>query len=106
MQTIPPATSLMPTAEAVVDLDAIANNVRLLRDHAGSAAVMVVVKADGYGHGATRVAQASLAAGASELGVATIDEGLALRRDGLTAPILAWLHPPGTDFAPALTADL
>ena len=106
MQTIPPATSLMPTAEAVVDLDAIANNVRLLRNHAGSAAVMVVVKADGYGHGATRVAKASLAAGASELGVATVDEALALRRDGITAPILAWLHPPGTDFVPALRADV
>jgi alanine racemase len=106
MQTIPLATSLMPTAEAVVDLNAIANNVRVLRDHAGSAAVMVVVKADAYGHGATPVAHASLAAGASELGVATVDEALALRRDGITAPILAWLHPPGTDFAPALSADV
>ncbi len=36
----------------------------------------------------------------AELGVATIDEALALRRDGITAPVLAWLHPPGTDFAP------
>ncbi|MDT5093689.1 MAG: alanine racemase [Mycobacterium sp.] len=106
MSSIPLATSLTPAAEAVIDLGAIANNVRVLREHAGSAAVMVVVKADGYGHGATRVAQASLAAGASELGVATVDEGLALRRDGITAPILAWLHPPGTDFAPALRADV
>ncbi|MDT5013161.1 MAG: alanine racemase [Mycobacterium sp.] len=106
MHTIPPETSLMPTAEAVVDLDAIANNVRVLREHAGSADVMVVVKADGYGHGASRVAQAALAAGAAELGVATVDEALALRSDGITAPILAWLHPPGTDFMPALQADV
>ncbi len=67
---------------------------------------MAVVKADGYGHGATPVARAALAAGATELGVATIDEALALRRDGITAPVLAWLHPPGTDFAPALQADV
>ena len=88
---------------AVVDLDAIAHNVRVLREHAGSAQVMAVVKADGYGHGATQVARAALAAGAAELGVATVDEALALRRDGITAPVLAWLHPPGTDFAPALS---
>ena len=67
---------------------------------------MAVVKADGYGHGATPVGRAALAAGAAELGVATIDEALALRRDGITAPVLAWLHPPGTDFAPALQADV
>ncbi|WP_116645659.1 alanine racemase [Mycobacterium kubicae] len=93
-------------AEAVVDLGAIAHNVRVLREHAGSAQVMAVVKADGYGHGATRVAQTALAAGAAELGVATIDEALALRADGITAPVLAWLHPPGTDFAPALLGDV
>jgi alanine racemase len=100
--------SLTPTAaaEAVVDLDAIAHNVRLLCEHAGSAQVMAVVKADGYGHGATAVGRAALAAGAAELGVATIDEALALRRDGISAPVLAWLHPPGTDFAPALEADV
>ncbi|ETW21204.1 alanine racemase [Mycobacterium gastri 'Wayne'] len=79
---------------------------RVLREHAGNAQVMAVVKADGYGHGATRVARAALAAGAAELGVATVDEALALRADGITAPVLAWLHPPGIDFAPALLADV
>jgi alanine racemase len=93
-------------AEAVVDLDAIAHNVRALREHAGSAQVMAVVKADGYGHGAAPVARAALAAGAAELGVATVDEALALRANGITAPVLAWLHRPGTDFAPALRADV
>jgi alanine racemase len=93
-------------AEAVVDLGAIQHNVRVLREHAGTAQVMAVVKADGYGHGATRVARAALAAGAAELGVATVDEALALRADGITAPVLAWLHPRGLDFAPALLADV
>jgi alanine racemase len=105
------ATSLTATttgflAEAVVDLGAIAHNVRLLCEHAGSAQVMAVVKADGYGHGATRVARTALAAGAAELGVATVDEALELRADGITAPVLAWLHRPGADFGPALQADV
>lgn len=93
-------------AQAVVDLAAIAHNVQVLRDHAGSAGVMAVVKADAYGHGAARVAAAVMAAGAAELGVATIDEALGLRASGVTAPVLAWLHAPGVDFAPALDADV
>jgi alanine racemase len=93
-------------AEAMVDLGAIANNVRVLREHARHAQVMVVVKADGYGHGAAPVARAALAAGAAELGVATVDEALALRADGITAPVLAWLHRPSIDFGPALAADV
>jgi alanine racemase len=96
----------LTTPEALVDLGAVAHNVRILREYAGSAQVMAVVKADGYGHGATEVARAALAAGAAELGVATVTEALALRAGGITAPVLAWLHPPGTDFAPALTADV
>ena len=105
MHTTEPTTSTA-AAQAVVDLDAIAQNVRLLRELAGSADVMAVVKADGYGHGASRVGQAAIAAGAAELGVATLGEALALRRDGVTAPVLCWLHAPGTDFAPALKADV
>ena len=82
------------------------HNVRVLREHAGPAA------GDGGGQGrrlrARRLAgrRAALAAGAAELGVATIDEALALRGGGITAPVLSWLHPPGTDFAPALAADI
>ena len=109
MQTTPTTSSTgtqAVTGEAVIDLGAIAHNVRVLRDHAGSAQVMAVVKADGYGHGASAVGRAALQAGAAALGVATIGEALALRGDGITAPVLAWLHPPGTDFAPALDADV
>ncbi len=93
-------------AEAVVDLGAIEHNVRVLREHAGPAQVMAVVKADGYGHGATQVVRAALAAGAAELGVATVDEALALRAADITAPVLAWLHPPGIDFGPALLGNV
>ena len=96
----------MVNGEAVVDLGAIAHNVRILLEHAGSAQVMAVVKADGYGHGATAVARTALAAGVDELGVATISEALALRTDGITAPVLAWLHAPGTVFDTAVNADV
>ena len=103
MQTTTPQTN---TPEALIDLNAIAHNVRLLRERAGSAQVMAVVKADGYGHGAAAVARTALAAGAAEVGVATLTEALALRAEGFTGPVLAWLHAPGTDFAPALAADV
>ena len=83
----------VPRTEAVVDLDAIRQNVAVLK--AGTpAAVMAVVKADGYGHGLLPAARAALAGGATWLGVAIIDEALALRRAGITAPVLAWLWTP------------
>ena len=111
MQTTPstPSTQSQTPAvngEAVVDLGAVAHNVSVLRAHAGPAQVMAVVKADGYGHGAVAVGRAALAAGVAELGVATITEALALRSAGITAPVLAWLHPPGTEFDEALNADV
>lgn len=94
-----------PALEAHVDLSAVAHNIGILRAHT-PAQVMAVVKADGYGHGATQVGRAALAAGAAELGVTTVDEALSLRRDGITAPILAWLHGRDADFAAAITADV
>ena len=97
---------MSPRAEAVVDLGAIAHNVRVLRERAGPAGVMAVVKADGYGHGAVATARAALAAGAAELGVATVDEALELRAAGITAPVLSWLHTTDENFAAALTADV
>ena len=97
---------MSPRAEAVVDLDAIAHNVRVLDAAAGAAGVMAVVKADGYGHGAAATARTALAAGAVELGVATVDEALELRAAGITAPVLSWLHTPDEDFAAALTGDV
>ena len=90
-----PAQSPAVNGRAVVDLDAIAHNVSVLLAHAGPAQVMAVVKADGYGHGATAVARTAIAAGVAELGVATIAEALALRSDGITAPVLAWLAETG-----------
>ncbi len=92
-------------AEVVVDLDAIAANTAVLRKRVGRA-LMAVVKADGYGHGLVPAARAVLAGGADHLGVAVVDEALALRAAGVTAPVLAWLNGPGTDVAAALAADV
>ena len=110
---IPPARLIVPAgcedaevgepdarAEAVVDLAAIRHNVEvLLAAAAPGAALMAVVKADGYGHGAVPVARAALAAGASWLGVCTLEEALQLRAAGIAAPVLCWLHLPDDDFA-------
>lgn len=95
-----------PQVEALVDLAAIAHNVRILAEHAGDAAIMVVVKADGYNHGAVEVARAALAAGAREVGTTTAAEAVALRAAGIEAPILCWLNTSDTDFAPAVAADI
>ena len=78
---------------ARVDLDAVRANVRTLCAVADGAEVMAVVKADGYGHGAIPVARAALAAGATRLGVALVDEGVALREAGIEAPILLLSEP-------------
>ncbi|WP_106816599.1 alanine racemase [Microbacterium timonense] len=86
--------------EAIVDVGAIADNVRHLRRLTESE-VIAVVKADGYGHGAARSAAAALAGGATRIGVSDISEAIALRRAGIDAPIVAWLHAPGADFAEA-----
>ncbi|MFK0222923.1 alanine racemase [Streptomyces vinaceus] len=88
-------------SEAVVDLEAIAHNTRVLAAHARGA-VMAVVKADGFGHGAVPVARAALAHGAGWLGVTSSAEALVLREAGITAPVLAWMHVPDEDFTPAL----
>jgi alanine racemase len=81
--------SEMRATRAVVDLDAIAGNVRAVC-HAlpDGTRLMAIVKADGYGHGAAEVARAALDAGTSSLGVATVSEGASLRRQGIDAPIL------------------
>ncbi|HEX5598565.1 MAG TPA: alanine racemase [Micromonosporaceae bacterium] len=92
-------------AEARIDLDAIRENVARLC--AGtSAEVMAVVKADGYGHGMVPAARAALDAGATRLGVCTLDEALALRRAGITAPVLAWLLAPGLPLHDGVAVDI
>ncbi len=67
---------------------------------------MAVVKADGYGHGMVRMAEAALGHGVSHLGVARVHEGLELRAAGITAPILVFETPAPETIQEALAADL
>ena len=92
-------------AEAIVDLSAIKHNVELLKKTAGTK-LLAVVKADAYGHGLVPVANAALSAGADYLGVALLEEAIALREAGIDAPILAWLVQPGSDFKKAIDLDI
>ncbi len=92
-------------AEANIDLTAIAANVKKLKATSG-AELMAVVKADAYGHGLVPVAKAALNAGASWLGVALVEEAHSLRAAGVTAPILAWLVSPGSNYAAAIDANI
>ncbi len=93
-------------AEAVVDLEAIRTSTRRLVEVAPTAAVMAVVKADGYGHGMLPSARAALDGGATWLGTAFLEEALALRAAGITAPLLSWLAAPGEPLAEAVSADV
>jgi alanine racemase len=88
---------------AEIDLAAVRANVERLRDMCAPAALLAVVKADGYGHGAVPVARAALDAGARALGVALVEEGIELRNAGIDAPILV-LSEPVPDAAGSVVA--
>lgn len=90
-----------------VDLDKLAQNIRTTRAIVGDQTrLMAVVKGNAYGHGAQVVAAASLDAGADELAVATVGEGVALREYGLTAPILVLGPISPAEIAPAIVRSL
>jgi len=81
--------------------------VEAVRAHVGtSVGVMAVVKANAYGHGTRAVAKAAVRAGATSLGVATVEEGRLLRAVGLTVPILVLGPIDGSEYASARAAGL
>lgn len=81
------AAILRPTT-VEVDLGALQRNVRSIRSLTGSALMMGIVKANAYGHGLVEVARALVSYGVEQLGVAFLEEGIALRKEGITVPIL------------------
>lgn len=90
-----------------VDLSAIRDNTKATLDALGPGVrLMAVVKADGYGHGSVPVARASLAAGATWLGVAILDEALELREAGITAPVLVLGWTPPEDAVRAVRSSV
>jgi alanine racemase len=94
----------MHRSEITIDLGALRRNVRTLLRALDGVRLWAVVKADGYGHGATDVAGAALGAGATALCVATIPEGLALRNEYRTERIIV-MGPAGSNREVALARD-
>ncbi|MFJ5963735.1 alanine racemase [Bacillus sp. NPDC093026] len=72
-----------------VNLDAIKRNIQAIQAHIPKKSkIMAVVKANAYGHGSVEVARQALESGATELAVASLEEGVVLRRAKIEAPIL------------------
>lgn len=113
----PTSSDLLPTTaygpsllKALIDRDAIRTNLAVLREHAGEAEVIPVVKADAYGHGITNVVPVLVETGIRRIGTATVPEALQLRdllarlaAEGLAGAadtvVLCWLMPIGLDFS-------
>jgi len=94
-------------AWAEIDLSAITKNVATLKALTKPGTrFMAVVKADGYGHGAVEAARAALAGGADRLGVATVDEALALRGAGIVSAIQLLSEPPESSITDVLENDI
>ena len=91
--------------EVLIDLAALQENLKYIKTLAG-VPVLAVVKADAYGHGLVPCAVAAVEAGADYLGVALLEEAFTLREAGVTAPILAWLNPPGLNFKEAVEENI
>ncbi|MGO1434060.1 MAG: alanine racemase [Canibacter sp.] len=90
---------------AEVSVAAIRENVRTLRARTGGN-LIAVIKANGYGHGREIVAKAAMDGGATQLGVADLEEALLLRESGIDAPLLCWLHGTDVDFGEALATRI
>lgn len=88
-QAAPEATQ---SGQLSVDLSAISDNVTALKKRSSAPHFMAVVKGNAYGHGLIEVARTAVAAGASWLGTAQLTEAIALRRAGITVPVLSWLY--------------
>jgi len=90
-----------------IDLSAIGSNTRRIKDLVGpTVRVLASLKADGYGHGALKVARTVLHNGASMLGVATVSEATPLREAGIAAPILVFGYVPLWQMREAVRLDL
>ena len=96
----------MTLLTSTIDLGAIAHNVAYFKELAAPARLMCVVKADAYNHGTARVAPVMEAAGADAFGVATVEEAVALRQEGIGKPIAAWIWDPQMDLSDAAAHNI
>jgi alanine racemase len=94
-------------AWAEIDLDAMTSNLGVIRTHVGpDTALLLVAKADAYGHGAVAVAHHGLTQGVDAIGVTTCGEALELRRAGIRARTVVLGPAPGQDVLPAIEAGV
>lgn len=91
---------------ARIDLDAIMENCRTVKQLVGGRKICAAVKADGYGHGAPAVARAMSVAGVDLFGVAMTEEGVELREAGIRKPIILLTAVPPSDIETILTYSL
>jgi len=93
--------------KAIIHLDRLTENFRAIQRRVGAERrICAAVKANAYGHGSTEIARAILRAGAACLGVATVQEGAALRRQGIDAPILLFSQPMPVEIPQIIESGL
>lgn len=99
--------SFASPSRAIVNLSHYAHNIAVIRQMAGAQTrVIAIVKANAYGHGMLPMARKALESGAAMLGVATVDEGVALREAGIIAPILVLFQPCRDALGSAIAHEL
>ena len=99
--------SEMSPSRAIVDLGAYAHNLRLARQLVPEGCgIAAIVKANAYGHGLVPIARRAVAEGVTMLGVATVEEGVTLRKEGIAAPILVLIQPAESALAALVEFDL
>src|SRR5213592_4565693 len=98
------AASAVLSGQVTVDLSAISDNVKALKKRTDAPFFMAVVKGNAYGHGLVEVARTAAESGADWLGTAQLTEAIALRKAGITLPILSWLYLASQTSATILEA--
>lgn len=95
-----------PTSWVDVDLDAISDNVRNIKKYLSSTRLLAVVKANAYGHGLYPIACCAVESGADYLGVSSLEEGIFLRKKGISQPVLVFNTILPEQAADVLSYDL
>ena len=83
----------MFSPKAIINLDNLAHNYRLIKDHLNNIPIMAVVKANGYGHGVIEISKVLRNEGVKFFAVFTFNEALELRDAGITEDILVFCRP-------------
>lgn len=92
---------------AEINIDYIEENLKAIKDYVGhDKEVMVIIKADGYGHGAIPIARYLYEIGINSIGVATLNEAIALRKYGIDIPIVVLGYSPEEEYESLVNYDI